>query len=215
MHYYQHHIGDFIRDTARLSDTFCMTYLRLLWVYYDQESPLEDDIPTLAVKVGAEEQVVKTILQTFFTLEGGLIGGLWKHARCEAEIARFKAMSDGGRKGALKRWHKGGDSPPIGEGNAPPIATNTHKPKDIYPPEFLDFWSAYPRKDGKFAAYKKWQVASKSFPAEMIRDKAAAYANERAGQDPKFTLLAETWINKRRFLDVVPQRRQSLNALAG
>ena len=31
----------FHKDTSRLNDRQCMTYLRLIWLYYDQESPLK------------------------------------------------------------------------------------------------------------------------------------------------------------------------------
>ena len=37
-------------------------------------------------------------------------------------------MSEGGKRGAAKRWLKGGDSPPIATPLTPPIATNNHKP---------------------------------------------------------------------------------------
>jgi uncharacterized protein YdaU (DUF1376 family) len=43
MHYYQHHIGDFIKATSRLTDGQAMAYLRLLWMYYDTEKPLKPD----------------------------------------------------------------------------------------------------------------------------------------------------------------------------
>jgi uncharacterized protein YdaU (DUF1376 family) len=49
MHYYQHHIGDFIKATARLTDGQAMAYLRLLWMYYDTEKPLKPEIKILAL----------------------------------------------------------------------------------------------------------------------------------------------------------------------
>lgn len=85
MNYYQHHIGDFIRDTARLTDSQCMAYLRLIWMYYDNEQPLPDNPRILAFKVGAAIDDVALILEAFFSLEDGA----WHHSRCDAEIADY------------------------------------------------------------------------------------------------------------------------------
>jgi hypothetical protein len=100
------------------------------------------------------------------------------------------------------------------------LATNLedkpiNKPKDIYPAEFEQFWSQYPRKQGKYAAFKKWSVVTRDSPAELLIDRARAYQIETLGRDMQYILLAETWLNKRRFLDRPTQPRRSLNALAG
>lgn len=218
MHYFKLHINDYAQATAHLTLVEDAVYNRLLRKYYADEKPLPSDIERLQRLVGArsreEKEAVQIVLAEFFFRDGDF----FRNKRADEELADYAGKSLKAKESANARWmrthsERTADAKPTqSEGNA------NHKPitnKDIYPPEFIEFWAAYPRKDGKYAAYKKWQVVSKSFPAEMIRDKAAAYASERTGQDPKFTLLAETWINKRRFLDVVPQRRQSLNALAG
>lgn len=103
MHYYQHHIGDFIKATARLSDSQCMAYLRLIWMYYDSEKPLKADARLLAFQVGAPEQDVELILQSFFNLqEDG-----WHQTRCDQEIADYRAYldkkSNAGRASAERR----------------------------------------------------------------------------------------------------------------
>lgn len=103
MHYYQHHIGDFIKATARLSDSQCMAYLRLIWMYYDSEKPLKADARVLAFQVGTPEQDVELILQSFFSLqEDG-----WHQTRCDQEIADYRAYldkkSNAGRASAERR----------------------------------------------------------------------------------------------------------------
>lgn len=85
MNYYQHHIGDFIRDTARLSDQQCMAYLRLIWMYYDTEQPLQDNPKILAFKTGASEDDVRLILEAYFSL----LDGKWHHSRCDQEISDY------------------------------------------------------------------------------------------------------------------------------
>jgi uncharacterized protein YdaU (DUF1376 family) len=90
MHYYQHHIGDFIKATARLSDTQAMAYLRLLWMYYDSEKPLKPDAKVLAFQIGATVEETELLLESFFWLaENG-----WHHTRCDQEIAEYRAFLD-------------------------------------------------------------------------------------------------------------------------
>jgi uncharacterized protein YdaU (DUF1376 family) len=101
MHYYQHHIGDFVRDTARLTDTQCMAYLRLIWMYYDTEKPLPNDPEGLAFQVGASDQDVRLILKHYFENDGDLC----RHKRCDKELAVFKEKSEKAAKSANARWN--------------------------------------------------------------------------------------------------------------
>jgi uncharacterized protein YdaU (DUF1376 family) len=90
MHYYQHHIGDFIKATARLSDTQSMAYLRLLWMYYDSEKPLKPDAKILAFQIGASVEETQLLLESFFWLaDSG-----WHHTRCDQEIAEYRSFLD-------------------------------------------------------------------------------------------------------------------------
>lgn len=94
MNYYQHHIGDFIRDTARLSDTQTMAYLRLLWRYYESEEPLADDADMLAFTIGSDADTVRLILRCFFKLENGA----WHQSRCDREIANYHKKAEAARE---------------------------------------------------------------------------------------------------------------------
>lgn len=98
--YYQHHIGDFIRDTARLNDSQCMAYLRLLWIYYETESALPNAPEKLAFQIGANATDVSLILDHFFHLDGDM----YRHTRCDAEIAKYHEKSEKGAKAANARW---------------------------------------------------------------------------------------------------------------
>jgi uncharacterized protein YdaU (DUF1376 family) len=90
VHYYPHHIGDFIKATARLTDAQTMAYLRLIWMYYDRERPLPDDIQSLAFQLGTDESTVKLILVSYFRLQNAA----WSHSRCDAEIEAYKANQE-------------------------------------------------------------------------------------------------------------------------
>ena len=105
MHYYQHHIGDFIKATARLSDAQAMAYLRLLWMYYDSERPLPNNPKVLAFQLGASQEDVELLLASFFNLaDDG-----WHQTRCDLEIADYRAFlekkSNAGRASAERRKH--------------------------------------------------------------------------------------------------------------
>ena len=137
MHYYQHHIGDFIQATARLTDAQSMTYLRMLWLYYETEQPLPNNTKVIGLKVGADPEAVALILEVFFVQDGDL----WSHKRCDAEIADYKAIRDRNRQngkagGRPKKtqWVSSGlpvetDTKPKGNPNQEPITNNQRKEK--------------------------------------------------------------------------------------
>lgn len=102
MHFYQHHIGDFQRDTASLSDSDTMAYLRLIWMYYDTELPLPDDAKKLAFKIGSNPDSVQIILDTFFIKDGEY----YRHARCDEELSKIYKSSAKARLAAQIRWAK-------------------------------------------------------------------------------------------------------------
>ncbi len=89
MNYYQHHIGDFIRDTSSLPDRLALGYLRMLWLYYESEKPLPDDTEVLGLRVGLEPAEVHLLLRAFFTKEEGV----WRQRRCDREIEGYRAIS--------------------------------------------------------------------------------------------------------------------------
>lgn len=100
MHYYQHHIGDFIKDTANLDDHQLATYLRLLWAYYDTESPITGDIEDVAFAMRSDEKTVRLLLRHyFFQQDDG-----WHHSRCDRELEEYRTKKDKARNSASARW---------------------------------------------------------------------------------------------------------------
>jgi len=100
MHYYTHHIGDFQRDTANLSDADTLAYLRLLWIYYDTEQPLADEPKKLAFRIGSDADTVQRILENFFVYQNGF----WNQKRCDAEIEKYHLKAQSAREANQKRW---------------------------------------------------------------------------------------------------------------
>lgn len=98
MHYYQHHIGDYRRDTIHLSLLEHGAYRQLMDCYYLAESPLPTEPEALFRKLVArteeEREAVRIVLAEFFRLtpEG------WIHTRCDREIESFRAKVDQARE---------------------------------------------------------------------------------------------------------------------
>lgn len=125
MHYYPHHIGDFIADTARLSDSQCMAYLRLIWRYYDTERPLDNDPESLAFTIGASVQDVNLILKHYFILDGDV----WRKTRCDAVISEYHGKADKARKSAEARWNNAKAKQTKSEGNANASQDSANEPE--------------------------------------------------------------------------------------
>jgi uncharacterized protein YdaU (DUF1376 family) len=127
MHYYQFHIGDYKAHTHHLSLMEDLAFRRLLDFYYLHEAPIKTHDIARQIGMRDYEQDVLTVLNEFFlSTPEGFING-----RADKEIENYRSMSEGGKRGAAKRWSKGGDSPPIqpliATINQEPI-TNNHKP---------------------------------------------------------------------------------------
>ena len=120
MHFYQFHIGDYKSHTHHLSPMEDLAFRRLLDHYYLHEAPIRQRDIARQIGLKDHEQEVLTVLDEFFiSTENGYI-----HTRADEEIAKYRKLSEDGKRGAAKRWLKGGDSPP----NATPIATKNQEP---------------------------------------------------------------------------------------
>lgn len=132
MHYYQHHIGDFIKDTSFLTNEEIGIYLKLIWLYYDTEKPLPNELKNLAMKVGARDKefIVHDILANFFVLEDDF----WHHTRCDKEIAEYaefcaKQKANGLKGGRPKATQTEPNGNPTGyQGKPKKTLTTNHKP---------------------------------------------------------------------------------------
>ena len=138
MNYYNHHIGDYAKDTAHLTMLEDAAYRRMLDLYYSSERalPLNRDGLYRLVRARSkdEKKAVDTILEEFFHL--GETG--WHQTRCDEEIAKTKDKSQSAKHSASKRWQCERNAnasqthmPTQSEGNAPnnqePITNNQEK----------------------------------------------------------------------------------------
>jgi hypothetical protein len=72
-------------------------------------------------------------------------------------------------------------------------------PNILYDAAFEEFWAAYPKRPGnpkKSAKLKYVNARKRNISHQTIMAGVNAYAKSRKGEDPKYTKLAETWLNK-------------------
>jgi uncharacterized protein YdaU (DUF1376 family) len=228
MHYYQFNIGDYYSHTKHLSPIEDICYRRALDYYYLHEAPLTSDIAKLARLLMVTEYQIElmTVLDEFFVVatEGFI------NPRADKEIQQYQSFSDAGKRGAAKRWSKGGDSVVIGglsggvskanakqetlTTNQEPLTIN-HKPVtniktrskskqvsnyDDYP-EFLEFWSSYPIKEGKLDAFKSWVAASP--PIDKVLQAIQWQTTSKKWQQGYIPMPA-TYLNQGRYMDEAP-----------
>jgi uncharacterized protein YdaU (DUF1376 family) len=210
MHYYQHNIADYRKDTSHLTLLEHGIYRQLLDSYYLDEMPLSNDLAKLmrshSVRSADEQQSLQNVLTDFFELtENGYI-----HKRCDETIAQYHGKSDKARASAMARWtnkHKSSNANALqthteGNANHKPI-TNNHKPiKNIQPVGFDLFWNSYNKKVGKPNSLKAWsKIKFTDGLLEKIVEKAKSDAI--AKPDNKFRKDPERWLKGQHWLDEI------------
>jgi len=205
MHYYKHHIGDFRRDTASLSDTDAMAYLKLLWIYYDTELPLPADAKLLAFKIGSNVDTVQLLLDAFFTLDGNV----YRQKRCDTELLEYKNKGQKARESANARWNNANAMRTHSDSNAKATKIDAnHKPitNNQFNKEYIDrfdtFWKHYPRKVAKPNALKAWL---KLKPDDDLTKKIiSAISNQNlASREQQFIPHPASWLNAQRWEDEI------------
>ena len=199
MHYYQHHIGDFIKDTSYLTNEEVGIYLKLLWLYYDTEQPLTKQLFSLSMKVNARENevTVQGILDMFFQeLDDG-----WHHTRCDKEIAEYRAKIDtaskAGKASAAKRVFNDRSTTVQPTINHKPLTIN-HKPiKNITPPSGVDvsLWEDY-LKVRKAAKKPLTETALKGLVREAEKAKMSLSDALQTCCENSWVGFKAEWLNK-------------------
>lgn len=102
MYYYQHHIGDYRKDTSHLSLIEHGIYRQLLDLYYITEKPLDKkSIRLIGARTDQEIAMAELILNEFFEKKGTK----YYHRRCDVEIQNYKTKSFNASESSKKRWN--------------------------------------------------------------------------------------------------------------
>ncbi len=105
MNYYEHHLGDYAKDTAHLSMLEHGAYRLLLDRYYSTEEgiPAAQAHRVARARSKEERDAVDTVLEEFFVLRDDV----WVNGRAEEEIAKaqvkISAAQTNGKKGGRPR----------------------------------------------------------------------------------------------------------------
>lgn len=200
MHFYQHHLGDYAKDTGHLSMTEHGAYRMLMDHYYSTEMALPADFTSLCRIARASSRIERAAVQRvsseFFVLSNGVL----KHKRIEIEISEYRRVkqrnSENGRCGGRPKRnplethsvtsglilgnpneteamiHKPVTNPsPKGEENA---RAKPAKPK-VDPDAVSRLYNAYPRKVAKPDAIKAITEALETTPEKQIMDALTAW----------------------------------------
>ncbi len=103
---------------------------------------------------------------------------------------------------------------PVKELTPAASATAKKKSQDEPDPRFAEFWSVYPRREGKQHALKAYSKAITDVEPAVILNGARRYAAHRAGENPKYTKMPATWLNGGCWEDELPQRHAQTNQLS-
>jgi uncharacterized protein YdaU (DUF1376 family) len=100
-------IGDYLADTMTLNAAQHGAYLLLLFAYWRNKGPLEDDdedLATIAKATPAEWKKLRVKLLRFFDVDGGL----WTHPRADKELKKAGIFAEKAHARAVKaanaRW---------------------------------------------------------------------------------------------------------------
>ncbi len=110
MNYYEHHLGDYSKDTAHLTMIEHGAYRLLLDRYYGTEQGIPaDQVHRIArARTKDEKAAVDVVLSEFFQL----VDGVWINRRAEEEIAKaqvkINAAKENGKKGGRPKKVKPG-----------------------------------------------------------------------------------------------------------
>jgi uncharacterized protein YdaU (DUF1376 family) len=88
MWFYGFNLGEYLRDTAHLSELEDLAYRRMLDVYYRDEGPLQGSVEDVARAIRMRDRLTEVgdVLAEFFENTGKG----WRQKRCEREIAEYR-----------------------------------------------------------------------------------------------------------------------------
>jgi uncharacterized protein YdaU (DUF1376 family) len=217
-------IGDYLKDTMRLTTEQHGAFFLILLDYWTKGAPPDDDetLASIARLPLDRWQKARPVLASFFKVEGGR----WLNKRAEEELAAARAKSQKATESANKRWDGSSKSEPDANAHAnaspehmletcsAPAPSPISKKDKITDSGFEEFWGAYPLKKSRGQAERAYQSARKATDAATLLAGAKRYAADPS-RKPEFTKHAATWLNGKCWLDE-PARNQAGNgATAG
>jgi len=141
-------------------------------------------------------------------------GGTWTSQRGDVDV-RLNTTNEPTTEEVLKDTLF--ESEPAADASRPVLVAAAVVRAEPAGPTFDAFWAVYPKRKEKQAARKAWAAAIKAGvdPARIIAA-AAAYADERRDEPPRYTKNPANWLGKGCWDDEPdPAQRPTLRAVAG
>ena len=206
MHYYQHNIADYRKDTTHLTLLEHGCYRQLLDQFYLDETPLpleEDKLFRLFnARSEDEKNAIRNVINDFWTkTEDGFIQG-----RSKTEIDGYKERIEVATKSAKKRWDKG-SMPTQCQPNANSLTKElnnliTKQPINTYISKDFDvFWQAFPKKKKKEDARKAWNTIRPNIEEVLKAIEWQKQSPEWFKQGGQFIPYPATWIRSHSWED--------------
>lgn len=221
MHYYQHNIADYRKDTTHLSLLEHGVYHQLIDQYYLSEQPIPLDETKLYRLMSArsedEKIAIQSVLEDFFIkTEDGYI-----HKRCDIEIEAYQTKSERAVVAAKLRWGKESNTTamrPHTERIPTAMQTINHKPLTInHKPitnkpktkllecdEFIQFWNTYPKKVGRDKALESWNKTRPNIEEVLIALDWQIKSDQWFKNGGQFIPNPTTYLNQGRWKDEQP-----------
>jgi len=230
-YWYKRYPSDFITGTLNLTLEEKGAFSICLDLMYDQNGPIPDDHRWIAGVCGVSVRKWKSLLKRLIILgklstEGGFISNerALKEIENRAKTARKHAEngSKGGDKTAENRvaLNKNNDLPPAGLQHRARVLEARVRieeegkiiiKRSAIENDFDLWWKAYPRRQAKADARKNYERILKNGDATVdeMFEGAVRYADAVKGENPKFTKMAATWLNKGCWTDEMLPADQS------
>jgi uncharacterized protein YdaU (DUF1376 family) len=199
------YVGDYLRDTRRLSTLEHGAYILLIMEYWlHGEVPTDDKaLARVAQLTDREWAKVRPTLSRFFTDE-------WRHGRIDAELekaeAKTKLRQEAGSRGGFakaKGKQKPSKSPSNASASAPSnaLASSSEDTSELRSSErgraFESFISIYPRLTNQDAARQRLdERLDAGVPFEDILDGVRRYARQVSDTEERFIKNPDIWLEK-------------------
>ena len=220
VNYYPFHLGDYAAHTAHLEPLEDLAYRRMLDLYYLREQALPEDTAEIArlIRMRGNVAEVEAVLREFFELsEDG-----YRHARCDAEIAKMQdkqAKARASAQASVNARSTSAQRPLNVRSTDVELPTPTPIPKkeppnprkrgDGEPPGFQRFWAAWPssqRKVARAQCLRRWlRAGCEDFADRVVASVEAHKASADWTKDNGgFVPAPIVWLNQSRWEAELP-----------
>lgn len=215
------YIGDYLRDTGRLTTEGHGAYLLLIMDYWTSGAPLPDDDDQLAAitKLPPRDwKRLRPVIGRYFEIGNGA----WAHKRIDAEMAKAAAKTEkraqagkrGGEAAAANRQQNGSNATPEllanGQQNdtpspSPSSSLRSEPTRGARPAfdeaEFQSWWEIYPEKKAKPEARKAFAGARKKIGFDDLMTATLRYADRLRRPGAPHPKYPQGWLNGERWID--------------